>query len=495
MKIINYTFLLITGFLFGVIIVFFSWILFIAYTDSHSKHLQTYVQSPYHPTQKLMINTQKIVGKINSPWSGFAQGGEEANSMLVGTEQLMSQLNPSYIRLDHIFDDDYYGIIASGDPCDPASYYWNKLDNTINNIINIGAKPFLSLGYMPKVVAETKISIPYSWDKWQCLVYQTINHYSGDLKINNVYYEVWNEPDLESFGYWKYYGDKNYLTLYQVSARAAIQAMGNQNILPFKFGGSGITALYRNWMYALIRSAETNNLPLDFLSWHRYDYDPEVFAQDITQINKWVDDMQMELGKKLKYEYIISEWGPDPGKTSVYSTSLSASHAVAVSRKMIDGLDLGFAFEIKDGPNQNNFGWGLLSHNNNGMKAKPRYYAFETMKNMFGNRVSLVGEGDNVYSWVVKNKNQINLIATNYNYQNTEKFPVIFKNLTHGEYLFTIHNGNNKSKTNLYNIGNKNNFIVGSLSLKPYDIAFIDLKLVSPLKRKKQNLKGFARFP
>ena len=75
------------------------------------------------------------------------------------------------------------------------------------------------------------------------MVQRTIEHYSGEKGIANVYYEVWNEPDL--FGKWTMGGNKDYKKLYLYASRGAQAARVSQT---FKFGGPATTGLYKNWL-------------------------------------------------------------------------------------------------------------------------------------------------------------------------------------------------------------------------------------------------------
>lgn len=425
---LDYLFLAISAFILGLLASGFGWVMYLLVFDLMPKKAEVFVMEEYRPAD-ITVDVASSSGRIRAPWTGFAQGGEEAGvAMLEGTQTSMRQLKPSYIRLDHIFDDDYYGLVSKQDG--NLRLDWTKLDETVNDITQMGAKPFFSLGYMPSSLASTKIDVPYQWSEWQWLVQQTIEHYSGAKQIEDVYYEVWNEPDLESFGSWKYYGDKSYIKLYDASARGALAARANSQVLPFKIGGPAITALYRNWVLALVHYTRAQNLPLDFISWHRYSYLPSQFEQDMWEVNAW-------LGPNHPYELVISEWGPDPGKTAVYSGQFAASHAVAVMRRVIDSLDWGFAFEVKDGPNQENFGWGVFTHNQAGLRPKPRYYAFALLKDMAaGPRLVMHGEGSSVVGWAVGDYTQANVILTNFSAGGAgeEAFPLRFTNLPTGNY-------------------------------------------------------------
>src|SRR4030042_2787442 len=121
-----------------------------------------------------------------------------------------------------------------------------------------------ALSYMPPVISSGDIvSAPRDWNEWSLVVQRTIEHYSGNMNVPEIAYEVWNEPDL--FGQWKTYGEKNYLDLYRFAASGAGRAKVKQN---FKLGGPATTAPYTAWTKNFLAFVSQNNLRLDFFSWH-----------------------------------------------------------------------------------------------------------------------------------------------------------------------------------------------------------------------------------
>lgn len=478
-------------YLIGISTIFFI-ILFILYSQIGFENLaEIYLgQTEEYRPSDIVVNANSDTGFVLAPWTGLAQGGEEMQiNMLAGTENSIKKLEPSYVRLDHIFDDDYYGVYQNG------QYNWTKLDQVVNSILAMGAKPFFSLGYMPSSLASSKIDIPTDWNKWSSLVLALINRYSGksSKNIDNIYYEVWNEPDLESFGKWHYGSSKNYLTLYSYSATAAKSARDSGKVNQFKFGGPATTALYKNWIIALTEYCTENKLPLDFISWHRYSYNPEIFNQDINDVYNW-------LGKDQNYELVISEWGPDSYKTSAYASNLAAAHAIAVIRKTIQGINWLYAFEIKDGPDQGLEGWGLLGHNKASFWKKPRYKAMNLITDMSGTRLDLTGEGSNIYSWSVKNSNSINLIASNYGYQNprSENLPIKFINLETGEYQLSWQTLSGKSGEEFYTVDLEFPDLQQNFNLDTNDILKINLTQISQINfpeiEKLEDLNSFSQL-
>lgn len=225
---------------------------------------QIFLERPFVPAN-IIVNTKREFGPLPQIWRGLAQGGEEmGKDMIKPTVKFLSRIRPSYIRLDHIYDDDYYGVVRGRNSNGSLNLNWTKLDETVNDITATGAKPFFSLTYMPKLIAQNKIDAP-NWRDWQDLVRQTVQHYSS--MIDDVYYEVWNEPSLPMFGDWKMYGDKDYRKLYGFAIAGANQAV---SVYPYKIGGPAIPELDPRWVKLLFDYVLENNLRLDFISWHRY---------------------------------------------------------------------------------------------------------------------------------------------------------------------------------------------------------------------------------
>ena len=377
-----------------------------------------------------IINKQAVLGKMPKPWRNLAQGGEDHNWRIGELKGQVAALNPEYIRLDHIYD--FYEIVE-GSPGN-ISFNWSKFDLIIDDILATGAKPYIALSYMPPAISSGDIlAQPVNWADWQLVVQRTIEHLSGTRGISDVYYEVWNEPDL--FGDWKYYGDKNYLTLYRYAAAGASNARGVKN---FKIGGPAITALYENWFNAWAKACSDNNWRCDFFSWHRYSYDLNQYSTDMSLVKTWVQDFP-KLEPKL--EFHITEWGHDSENHSGYDSIYGAAHTVAGAIAMMNKVERAFSFEIQDGKsdqNQEFWGrWGLFTHNDFGAKAKPRYRALKMLDSIADQRLQITGNG----SWVkglaaIDDNGSIEVIIANFdkNNKHSELVPIEYHNIEPGGY-------------------------------------------------------------
>ena len=375
---------------------------------------------------EIRVDASSNLGTLPQPWRNYAQGGEEPGAITRAAAKI-KPLGPDYIRLDHIYD--YYDAVKKENG--QVQFNWTKLDQEVDAILSTGAKPLLALSYLPSGFGQDTIAAPDNWDDWFVLVKSTIEHYSGSKKIADIYYEVWNEPDL--FGSWKTSGEKNYLQLYRVSAQAAAAAT---NVQAFKLGGPATTGAYPNWIEALLNLVDAENLRLDFISWHRYSWDNDALSSDVALINRLLEQHpRLALKEKL-----VTEWGPDPQNNPAYDNNLGASHMLATIRNMLGQVHKAFNFEVMDGKDpQGQTFWGrygLLSHHSTGLQTKPRYDLLLWLNQLGGQRLAVDGEGSWVKAIAVTSGSTIQVYLVNYDSRasHQETVPVIITNLAPGNY-------------------------------------------------------------
>lgn len=381
----------------------------------------------------LIVNVTAILGPMPRPWRNLAQGGEDHSWRIGNLTGQVAALKPEYIRLDHIYD--FYEIVQGGPG--NVSFNWTKFDLILDDIVKTGAKPYISLSYMPPAISSGDIlAYPTNWTDWQLVVQKTIEHVSGTKGIRDVYYEVWNEPDL--FGSFKYYGDKNYLTLYSYASAGAKNARG---ALPFKLGGPAITALYKNWFDSFAKACVDNKWRCDFFSWHRYSNDLEQYAADMDSVREWIQAYpQLE----PTMEFQITEWGFDSNNNPGYDTQYGAAHAVAGAIAMSNNVQRAFAFEIQDGKDpagKNYWGrWGLFTHNDFGANSKPRYRALKMLDSIADQRLQITGLGSWVKALAARNDDgSTELIIANFDAKakHSETVPITFINIEPGTYTLS----------------------------------------------------------
>jgi len=146
------------------------------------REAEVFVVTPFEYASIKVDLGQESLGPMPGVWRALAQGGEEAgrSRMLEQTVEFVKPLGVDYIRLDHIFDDDYFlseegdhGVVRGRNADGSLDLDWSGLDKTVDDILASGAKPFFSLSYLPEEVGPGKIGRPNNWGDWQDLVKQT----------------------------------------------------------------------------------------------------------------------------------------------------------------------------------------------------------------------------------------------------------------------------------------------------------------------------------
>jgi beta-xylosidase len=433
------------------------------------QRVQLYLTEALGQPANIVVDVAVNQGPVVPIWQALGQGGEEENPFDSVIDET-SRLQPQYIRIDHVYD--YYGVIERENG--QLVFDWTRLDKIVNQILQMGARPFFSLSYMPPAIARDGeiLNQPHNWNEWSVVVQETIQHYSGrnHRNLKNVVYEVWNEPDL--FGIWKIGYGKDYCLLYRYAVIGANQVI---NVNPFKIGGPATAAPYQAWVDGFLDYTKANGLRIDFYSWHRYSLEPEKFLDDADFIDTW---LFQNAGYSL--EKYLTEWGSVSENSSYHDTYFDAAHAVAVIRQLIQRVDLAFVFEIKDGfsPEGKKYWgrWGLLTHEKAGpVEKKPKYYALELLNKMTGNRVFLEGEGTWVTGFATKDNEQIKIILTNFDKKEShfERVPVTIKNLENGTYTYQVTYLRGTGKKSTESVANGS--LQKEIPLTPNNVVIIEL--------------------
>ena len=409
-----------------------------------SKNHLPFLSRAFYRQANLVVDAKDFIGPMQHNWQSLAQGGEESGVRLLENVSLKaSALSPRYIRLDHIYD--FYNVV-SRNANGSLEFDFSQLDQTVCDIYRMNARPFFVLGYMPPALSAdgSLISVPKDWSEWSLLVQKTVERYSGketrlcggvyDDWLKDIYYEVWNEPDLESFGKWSIYGgQKDYRALYYHSVKGAQNA---SNVNRFLIGGPVTTRPYRNWFINFLYYAKSQNLRVDFLSWHHYSTDTNDFTNEVKNVHSWLKDPQLKQYQNLPL--IISEWGYDSAPNPIADTNVGAAHTVATIRDLIDQkVEMAFAFELKDGLSPT---WGIFTYEG---QPKPRFYALKLLNVLDRHRLDVQGEGTLVKAIAsIGAKGRISLVVVNYDPQqsHTEAVPLNIYNLKNGYYRIIQNN-------------------------------------------------------
>lgn len=364
---------------------------------------------PLPDTVTITIDTNQPLGEFPLHHRGFSQGGE-GQMMQAGyferAMDIMVEIRPRYIRIDHLYD--YYNVLSFDEGGEPI-YDFSELDRIVDAIIEAGVQPLMSLSYAPPAMnPESVYTRPNDLDVWGDLVYETVRYYNIERGLNIQYWEVWNEPNLLAF--WEA-TIQDYLDLYDVTARAVKRADASAFVggPATSSGAVGLPIMYRfteeSWVTGLINYIQKNDLPLDFVSWHRYDTSAQVFTDDIAVHERWLD------GLNPKPQMLLTEWNYTGGKSSVMDTGQSVAYLAQMLSIFVESnLEQVFYFEPIDGGDSWISSWGLIRADGT---PKPSFYAFTLFDRLEGMQLFTESNHPNVGAIATQSDDNVIILTWN----------------------------------------------------------------------------------
>jgi hypothetical protein len=220
---------------------------------------------------------------------------------------------------------------------------------------------------------------PRKLKEWKNLCRGLVEHLKSRFHWTGLYYEIWNEPDLQTF--WK--GSQGeYFNLYGAAAETIKESDPAARV-----GGPAVSNVMNTWLGAFLQFVRTRHLPLDFVSWHLYSRDPAVYAYDAD----YVKDLLSRFHFPENVELFLTEWNASGTTNFANDAYYNAGRTAAVLSVLQAGnVARAFFFMPKEAPGPRDLygGWGLVTANDS---PKPSYdclYACNRMRNGEELRVS-----------------------------------------------------------------------------------------------------------
>lgn len=210
----------------------------------------------------------------------------------------------------------------AANPTDPASYNFKPTDTLVQSIRSIGAEVIFRLGRDKNTAAPA----PKDVAKYAEIIQHIVLHYNrgwaNGFQNTVKYWEIWNEPDLGRI--WWSGTPPEYFAFYSAASKA-VKAADPQAMV----GGPTIAMVNEITPYreGFLDYVQTENLPLDFYSWHWYSTDADD-PYDFARIAPAMRDMLDRRGFKRTLN-VLDEWNsdsrsaraPDPMQLATFLTS------------------------------------------------------------------------------------------------------------------------------------------------------------------------------
>ncbi len=345
-----------------------------------------------------------------------------------------------HIRGHGLFHDDMAIYQARRDnPWDSSSpvhieYNFTYLDFVMDSYRELGLKPFLELGFMPKELAsgENRVFVwgghtspPKDYEAWRRLVKATLSHlierYGADEAVTYPI-EVWNEPNLP--GFWENADMQEYFRLFDETF-SAVKEVDER----FKVGGPAVCGGSDElWISKFIEHCEKKGIALDFVTRHHYTteqpdrdghyvyqelMDPQEGFDNLQSTRRIIDGTPVYRGLPVHITEFNTSYSPD---NPIHDTNRNAAFLCHQLSRLGDYAESYSYWTFGDIFEENGVpfapfhgGFGLVA---NGCIPKPTFWSFAFFKQLKGGECLLrtdeavvVKEGD-VYKGAVWNSNR-----------------------------------------------------------------------------------------
>ena len=362
--------------------------------------------------------------------------------------EAVNTLGARYVRFHGLFHDDMFVYRASNGggfgpatPLEKPVFTFAYVDKVFDAILDMGARPFVELGFMPRELAtqtetlfwwKAHCSPPNDMGAWVDLVTATVEHWIERYGIDEVRtwpFEIWNEPNLVPH-FWT--GTRTeYFELYEATARAlkaidpALRVGGPSSsvfVPDSRYDGEyhdksveAATAEAPDpevlpwkpvWINELIAYCAERDLPIDFLSTHLYPTDYAFDTQGVGRsISRGRDATRQDLEIMRRViadspypnaDLHITEWSTSPSsRDHMHDTVYAATYILRAFLQCHDLADSISYWTFTDvfeeggggiGPFHGGFGFV----NEQGIH-KPTFHAM-AMLNRLGDRIALQTE-------------------------------------------------------------------------------------------------------
>lgn len=411
------------------------------------------INTDIRQVKRQLKHTWKMV--INSGYARDLLNASMQNQIL----RLQKSVGFQYIRCKGILDDDM--VLYSRDIYGEISVNYVYLNQVLDFILSVGAKPMLEFGHMPSAMAKRKVqtfkrpvflSPPGDLEQWNLLISGLMEHLAlryGVAEMREWLFVPWISLDLHFMGFFTL---EEYTGIYTTSYRSIKRVCSD-----FKICGPGCTAISsqaRKWYFDMCREYdcmpdiftarsyaainpddEKNGLKLDKSNetFHMaVSGDEEYLAHSLKEMKRFLEEEGIPNLPIMLDEWSNNIWQRDLCNDTCYKSaylfkSIMENHDSYYGLgyyNVSDQLD-----EIAPAPEIFHGGFGLFTQNG---IPKSAYRAMQLL-NKAGD--SLIAKGDGY--WITRTKTELQIFLHNY---------------CHYDMLYRYRNTTNLTKTQRYKV-------------------------------------------
>lgn len=355
-------------------------------------------------------------------------------------KEAVSEIGFKYVSFHGLLDDDM--MVYSEDKNGKGIHSFYYIDQIIDFILSIGAKPIIELSYMPSKLAKTTahtmfyrksyISLPKDYNKWDDLIFDLFTNlvycYGFD-EVSTWPIQIWSNPDtgLDAFGL---NGFENYVELFLHTFKTIKKVIPHPSMEYPKLIDETLSD--KKYMENVFNTAKKYNVELNAINVSYFGVSKKNVSKDDTQTSKQQYLLSSKDALKEIYHNIkntldacgksnliirLSEWNSSIShRNLINDTAYKAPYIVRNVLQNIDTFDsMGYwtlIDTIETQPPKQIYHGGLGLYARNGIK-KAAYYGFWALSRL-GNEYIAKGDG----YFVTKKNGVIQLLLYNYHHIN-----------------------------------------------------------------------------
>lgn len=355
---------------------------------------------------EMIVNASNYNGKNLIKKFQMMQTGYTTTNKYIMHFGRLRDIKCTNIRIDHIWDLHY--ILTGTYP--NFKYNWYHLDQKIEQIEKESTIPYICLSYTPSVLGPWNHP-PNNMIAWKEICKQLALHLKNK-GYGIKYYEVWNEPDLDIF--WKG-TQQQYFELYRYAVEGILEADPTA-----KVGGPSI-AHNVYWIRPFLEFCTTNNLPVNFISFHDFNWDVNSTINRLQMIQDAID----EFPNFSNIEIHLGEWNSCVDCNYIYDgdRAKGAAWLLHAMKKLLEYENLTIVQRAQYIDIGGTYIWGNLGAvEEDGGPPKAVYNAYKIYAMVPEQRISLQTIGRTVDGMASCTSDTIAVIFWNYsnNYNNLQ---------------------------------------------------------------------------
>jgi hypothetical protein len=220
----------------------------------------------------------------------------------------------------------------NADPTNESSYHFQTSDPLITSMIDAGCQVLYRLGESASDNHSLAIP-PTNFTKWAEVCKHITMHYNEGWNqgffYHIVYWEVWNEPDLN--GFWNGTADQ-YFELYHLTA----ETLKSYNS-SLKIGGPCTSSVTNeNYTKGFLQYIKDHEVPLDFFSWHRYAATPFEMYNASRYIRQLLDSYGYFDAENINTEWNLDILTPQRDKDNARNAAFTACCLTVFQDALLD---------------------------------------------------------------------------------------------------------------------------------------------------------------